>query len=224
MAIDFPASPTVGQVFGNYKWDGEKWISAFIAPVIYVQDTAPVSPAAGSLWWESDSGTLHVYYNDGNSSQWVAIAPGAGAVAVPGHVVGEPSNGNAAAGEVGEYADTGIITTGTLVTNTATNITSMSIPAGDWDVWAGYSASGGSNPTVTDVWISLAIATASMNNTALQSFRIRGLSMTDPVLSGTLGPIRVSTAAPVTWYLNGQATYTPGTFTISGIMRRRRVR
>jgi len=28
MAFDFPASPAVGQIFGNYKWDGEKWVLA----------------------------------------------------------------------------------------------------------------------------------------------------------------------------------------------------
>jgi hypothetical protein len=28
MAYDFPASPTVGQTFQNYTWDGEKWITA----------------------------------------------------------------------------------------------------------------------------------------------------------------------------------------------------
>jgi hypothetical protein len=36
MAFDFPNSPTVGQVFGNYAWDGEKWTAstANVAPVI----------------------------------------------------------------------------------------------------------------------------------------------------------------------------------------------
>lgn len=27
MAFDFPNSPTNGQVFGNYTWDGEKWVA-----------------------------------------------------------------------------------------------------------------------------------------------------------------------------------------------------
>jgi hypothetical protein len=36
MAFDFPSSPTVGQVFGSYTWDGEKWAAstANVAPVI----------------------------------------------------------------------------------------------------------------------------------------------------------------------------------------------
>jgi len=42
---------------------------------VYVQDTPPSGVAAGSLWWESDTGLLYIYYNDGDSSQWVAAMP-----------------------------------------------------------------------------------------------------------------------------------------------------
>ena len=27
MAYDFPNSPTVGQAYSGYVWDGEKWVS-----------------------------------------------------------------------------------------------------------------------------------------------------------------------------------------------------
>ena len=37
----------------------------------YIGTTAPISPAAGDTWWNSDTGRLYVYYNDGNTSQWV---------------------------------------------------------------------------------------------------------------------------------------------------------
>ena len=38
-----------------------------------VSDTAPSSPSAGDLWYESDTGNLLVYYSDANTSQWVEI-------------------------------------------------------------------------------------------------------------------------------------------------------
>lgn len=44
--------------------------------------TAPASAADGQLWWDSEEGTLKIYYNDGNTSQWVD------AVAVPNAGVG----------------------------------------------------------------------------------------------------------------------------------------
>lgn len=37
-----------------------------------IQSTKPTTANAGDLWWDSDSGTLYVYYTDANSSQWVA--------------------------------------------------------------------------------------------------------------------------------------------------------
>ena len=38
---------------------------------ITISDTPPGSPTAGNLWWDSLSGQLFIYYNDGSSSQWV---------------------------------------------------------------------------------------------------------------------------------------------------------
>ena len=38
-----------------------------------VSDTAPGSPEAGNLWFESDTGRTLVYYADGSSNQWVEI-------------------------------------------------------------------------------------------------------------------------------------------------------
>lgn len=36
-----------------------------------IGDTAPGSPSAGDLWWNSANGQMYTYYNDGTSSQWV---------------------------------------------------------------------------------------------------------------------------------------------------------
>lgn len=42
---------------------------------VEVSDTAPSSPSEGDLWWDSTSGTLKVYYDDGDSQQWVDASP-----------------------------------------------------------------------------------------------------------------------------------------------------
>lgn len=43
---------------------------------VYVGDTAPAFPTASQLWWKSNTGQMFIYYNDGDSSQWVqANAP-----------------------------------------------------------------------------------------------------------------------------------------------------
>ena len=42
---------------------------------VEVSDTAPASPSEGDLWWDSTSGTLKIYYDDGDSQQWVDASP-----------------------------------------------------------------------------------------------------------------------------------------------------
>jgi hypothetical protein len=37
--------------------------------------TPPVNPADNTLWWDSVGGELYIYYNDGNSKQWVIASP-----------------------------------------------------------------------------------------------------------------------------------------------------
>jgi hypothetical protein len=37
-----------------------------------IQATKPATANAGDLWWDSNTGTLYLYYTDVNSSQWVA--------------------------------------------------------------------------------------------------------------------------------------------------------
>jgi hypothetical protein len=38
---------------------------------VSVGTSAPGTPAAGDLWWKSDEGSLKIYYDDGDTEQWV---------------------------------------------------------------------------------------------------------------------------------------------------------
>jgi hypothetical protein len=42
---------------------------------VTTSSTAPVSPSSGDMWWNTEIGTLLIYYNDGNTSQWVSAIP-----------------------------------------------------------------------------------------------------------------------------------------------------
>jgi hypothetical protein len=77
MPIDFPACATPNTTYAtpNTKWvyDGTRWVNqAQVEDVIVttVSATAPVSPADGDLWFDSDDGTLYVWYDAG--AVWVA--------------------------------------------------------------------------------------------------------------------------------------------------------
>ena len=43
---------------------------------VTISDTAPASPSAGNLWWDSTIGQMFIYYGDGTSNQWVPANPG----------------------------------------------------------------------------------------------------------------------------------------------------
>lgn len=80
MAYDFPNSPTVGQIYTPaggpaWQWNGTAWlVQGAVGQTyagMYVGDTPPGSPTAGMLWYESDTGNTFVWFDDGNSQQWV---------------------------------------------------------------------------------------------------------------------------------------------------------
>jgi hypothetical protein len=41
---------------------------------VYVSDPPPAAPLPNRLWWESDTSKLYLWYNDGNTQQWVQVA------------------------------------------------------------------------------------------------------------------------------------------------------
>ena len=79
MALDFPASPSNGQVHtsGGTSWsyDGNKWVVVAgqnIEPV-YIASTTPAG-VDGQIYWDSDESTAYIYYTDGDgTSQWVPL-------------------------------------------------------------------------------------------------------------------------------------------------------
>ena len=93
MAIAFPNSPTNGQTVtvGNltYSWSSSEnaWLlvttvatgptgpTGATGPIgkFVTSDTAPTSPVSGDAWFNSNRGRTYVYYNDGDSAQWVQV-------------------------------------------------------------------------------------------------------------------------------------------------------
>ena len=78
MALDFPASPSSGQTFSSngvtWSFDGDKWkisTGTGIEPV-FISSSTPTG-VDGQLYWDSDESTAYIYYNDGNTAQWVPL-------------------------------------------------------------------------------------------------------------------------------------------------------
>lgn len=83
LAASEPAGSITSQNISNwdtaYGW-GNHASAGYLtaAPAVSISDTVPFSPDIGDLWWKSDEGVLKIYYNDGNSFQWVDATPAAG--------------------------------------------------------------------------------------------------------------------------------------------------
>lgn len=86
-----PTTGSSGELFFNtvdlkvYAHNGTTWLPS--GGGVTVSATAPSSPVAGDCWYDSVDGTLYVYYNDGDSSQWVEVAANSGiSVALSGRL------------------------------------------------------------------------------------------------------------------------------------------
>ena len=65
-----------------YKFYGDGSLLTGISGGASISTEAPSTPSAGDLWWDSDVGELYVYYNDGNTSQWVETSGGSETVSI----------------------------------------------------------------------------------------------------------------------------------------------
>jgi len=67
-------SPSSGQVL---TYNGSQWVnsSSSVTAKAAVSEQPPSNATAGDVWWKSDEGALKIYYDDGNTSQWVDASP-----------------------------------------------------------------------------------------------------------------------------------------------------
>jgi hypothetical protein len=67
--VTVTADPTANLGVATKQYVDTKVLTG--AATIIVSDTAPVSPSNNALWWDSVGTQLYLWYNDGNSTQWV---------------------------------------------------------------------------------------------------------------------------------------------------------
>jgi hypothetical protein len=105
MALDFPTSPSPGQIFtgasNTWTWNGTGWMPSGGAGAggasVTIAPTAPGSPSVGNLWWDSTGGQLYIYYDDSTSQQWV--------ITVNAGFTGASITGTPVAGQWAQWTD-----------------------------------------------------------------------------------------------------------------------
>ena len=91
--------------FGTGVVTASQFIGAGIGAVL--GDTPPVAPTAqiGTLWFNTSSGKLYIYYNDGNSTQWIQPMTPSFSTGAGGGGSGTVNNG--LAGKLAYYSSAG---------------------------------------------------------------------------------------------------------------------
>lgn len=136
-------------------------------------------------------------------------------------VIGTTTNDNAAAGSVGEYIES-VVTTQAITSNAVTNVTSISLTAGDWDVFGNVFT----NPAIstTQAAIQVGINTTSVTFPSGQYATIV-TPMSAGFNAGLSAPTRrLSLSGTTTVYLVAVSSYAISTLTINGTIGARRRR
>lgn len=141
-------------------------------------------------------------------------------------VGGTTTNNNAAAGAIGEIitGTAALDSVGSWTTNTAKNVTSISLTAGDWDVYGKIAWAGATTGTYTIASISATSATLGTDEVTQGYAAAPFLSQANSRFTQEAGPYRASLASTTTIYLVGQEGFTVGTPAVGGFLRARRVR
>lgn len=165
------------------------------------------------------------------ASSWVFDAPGQ-----IGNVTA--TNDNAATGRLGEYVtalQNNAGTFNTLATSHSADITTMSLTAGDWDVWGMVNLfTSGTFNTASAWFMSGWVGTASVTGPAFglpswtNSYPIPATGSSVPEFEAWFGPGRYSFSATTTLFLSCSSQFiagnTGGTITYGGAIFARRVR
>lgn len=157
----------------------------------------------------------------------------AGATVTGGALPATATNDNAPAGDLGEYAESIINNTTGLIpltTATPTTVTSLSLTAGDWNVYW-MPAFIGQASTTTYTYLAAGLGTTtnadptpSYNNAYTQTSRGGATYAQALQKIGVVGPVRFSLSATTTIYATVDASFGGGTLGACGHMWARRAR
>jgi hypothetical protein len=145
-------------------------------------------------------------------------------------IAGTGTNDNAPAGLVGEYISSSIVSGSAvaLTTAVAANVTSISLTAGDWDVWFNEAFTTATGTTVVQNLQGFITTTTGGTSTVPGNFALINTfgqqALNGVNVSNTVGPVRLSIASTTTVFAVALANFTPGAVSAYGALQARRRR
>jgi len=207
------------------------WVSAAILALISFSAAAQVSNPPGLTSASALNGANITAGSVGNTALTNAGTTVAGqtctlgSTCLPvGQLPGTATNDNASAGNVGEL----VTNTGSgigLTSAQTSNVTSVSLTAGDWDVSATVAFGPGGSTTWTVASAGITTTSATMPGSYGQYIQqVNNPALTGGGFTAAVPVQRISLASPATVYLVTQSTFAVSTMSGAGNLRARRVR
>lgn len=243
-----PGSPVTGDLYivaasPTGAWSGKAGqlayfdqIWRFIPPreglTLWVNDENIHIVYNGSTWQASGGGMSPGTYDAANIAQQLvgvsATQTLTNKTLTNPNIVGTATNDDAAVGSVGEYKTT-VIPSGSAVSltnNVANNVASLSLTAGDWDVWGFAQGTHGGTTNLTNfsIWVSATSATPPTGgDDPVQRYSYPAGS-TSIYPSLCVCPKRIKLASTTTVYLSCWPNFTVSTLSAWGFIAARRAR
>lgn len=199
------------------------------AAIFTADTTSPVRAALLVTPQDAEPTGAHVVghrYVDALGSEWACIVAGTPGTWARVGPRGTATNDSAVARCVGEIisASAAVDSVGSWTTNTPKNVTSISLTAGDWDVYGQIAWAGTTVGTYLIASISPTSGTLA-GDEATQGYTAEPfLSQANSRFVEMVGPYRATLAGTTTIYLVGQQGFTVGTPAVGGAIRARRMR
>lgn len=142
-------------------------------------------------------------------------------------IIGTTTNDNAAAGSVGEYVSSFIVigSAVALTTSTPANMTSISLTAGDWDVWASVIFHPAGTTNIASMSAGIGTNSASFTGVVPGAYMVVTMTgITGADQGYAVGARRFSLSGTTTIYLVVSGTFTISTLSAYGAIEARRRR
>lgn len=146
-----------------------------------------------------------------------------------GQILGTATNDSASAGNIGEVISSNVVSGSaiSITNNTPTNITSISLTAGEWDVYCYGGFIPAATTNITQYLASASTTSATLDVTT--AFAWNQFSTAAEVPAGLVsvfpaGPVRAQLSGSTTYFLVVRALFTVSTMTAYGGIRARRAR